>query len=280
MKRRVLGKGMDALLPSVESDGAPLTVDIDLLYPNPKQPRLSFGQDSLDELAASIRENGIVQPIVARRRGDRYEIVAGERRWRAAQTAALTKVPVVVREVPDDKMLELALLENIQREDLNPIEEARAYHLLIQDQKLKQDELARRLGKARPTITNALRLLQLPQGVQDMLEHGQLTAGQARPLLSLPGSKLQVEIARVITERDLSAREAERLVGRLLKTEKGSRVKSPVDPHVLAAEEKLCQRLGTRVRIQTGGRGGQIVIHYGSSAELERLYSVLSRVEA
>lgn len=115
MKRRVLGKGMDALLPSVESDGAPLTVDIDLLYPNPKQPRLSFGQDSLDELAASIRENGIVQPIVARRRGDRYEIIAGERRWRAAQTAALTKVPVVVREVPDDKMLELALLENIQR---------------------------------------------------------------------------------------------------------------------------------------------------------------------
>jgi ParB family chromosome partitioning protein len=270
---------MDALLPSVEAEGTPLSVDIDLLYPNPKQPRLSFGPDALNELANSIRENGIVQPIVVRRRGDRYEIIAGERRWRAAQLAGLARVPVVVKEVPDDKMMELALLENIQREDLNPIEEARAYHLLIQDQHLKQDDLARRLGKARPTITNALRLLQLPADVQGLLEHGTLTAGQARPLLALPGAALQLRVARVIAERELSARESERLVARLLKDGKRGRTKSAADPHIMAAEEKLCQRLGTRVRIQAGGRGGQIIIHYGSEAELERLYAVLSRVE-
>lgn len=278
-KRKVLGKGLDALLPSPSLEGGPQQADTDLLYPNPKQPRLRFGDESLDELAASIRENGIVQPIVVRSRGERYEIVAGERRWRAAQKAGLTQVPIVVMDVPDDKMLELALLENIQREDLNPIEEARAYRLLTDEQGLRQEDLARRLGKARSTITNSLRLLQLPDPVQQMLEERRLSAGQVRPLLALSDKAMQKSLAEVILERGLSAREAERLVARLQKEKPHNRPKERPDPHVLAAEEKLGSRLATRVRIVSGQRGGQIVIHYSSPDELERLFNLLSRLE-
>jgi ParB family chromosome partitioning protein len=278
-KRKVLGKGLDALLPSPSLEGGPQQADTDRLYPNPKQPRLRFGGESLDELAASIRENGIVQPIVVRSRGERYEIVAGERRWRAAQKAGLIQVPIVVMDVPDDKMLELALLENIQREDLNPIEEARAYRMLTDEQGLRQEDLARRLGKARTTITNSLRLLQLPEPVQQFLEERRLSAGQARPLLGLADKSLQKRLAEVILERGLSAREAERLVARLQKEKPRGRAKEQPDPHVLAAEEKLGSRLATRVRIVSGQRGGQIVIHYSSPDELERLFNLLSRLE-
>jgi ParB family chromosome partitioning protein len=278
-KRKVLGKGLDALLPSGPANGSPQQTDIDLLFPNPKQPRLRFTDESLGELAESIRENGIVQPIVVRGHGDRYEIVAGERRWRAAQKAGLTKVPIVVLDVPDDKMLELALLENIQREDLNPMEEARAYRLLTEEQGLRQEDLARRLGKGRTTITNSLRLLQLPEPVQQMLEERRLTPGQTRPLLGVADKLLQKRLAEVILQRGLSAREAERLVARLQKEKTRTRSKDRPDPHVLAAEEKLSNRLSTRVRIVSGTRGGQIVIHYTNPDELERLFELLSRLE-
>ena len=278
-KRKVLGKGLDALLPSPSLEGGPQQADTDLLYPNPKQPRLRFGGESLDELAASIRENGIVQPIVVRSRGERYEIVAGERRWRAAQKAGLTQVPIVVMDVPDDKMLELALLENIQREDLNPMEEARAYRLLTDEQGLRQEDLARRLGKARTTISNSLRLLQLPDPVQQLLEERRLSAGQARPLLGLADKALQKRLAEVILERGLSAREVGAPGGPPPEGKTARPRQGAPDPHMLAAEEKLGNRLATRVRIVSGQRGGQIVIHYSSPDELERLFSLLSRLE-
>lgn len=279
MKKRVLGKGLDALFPLPVSEGQPQQLDIDQLAPNPRQPRMHFNSAGLEDLAASIRENGIVQPIVVREQGERYEIVAGERRWRAAQKAGLLKVPVVVMEVADDKMLELALLENIQREDLNPVEEARAYKLLIEDQGLRQEDLARRLGKARTTITNAIRLLGLPEPIQVLLEESKLSAGQARPLLALADPATQAQLAGIVAARELSAREVERLVARMQQAAAAPRRQAAPDPHLIAAEERLCRRLGARVRIVAGKRGGQIVIHYASSDELDRLYETLNRIE-
>jgi len=280
MKKRVLGKGLDALFPVASQEGQPQQLDIDQLTPNPRQPRMHFEPAGLEDLAASIRENGIIQPIVVRKQEDRYEIVAGERRWRAAQKAGLLKVPVVLMEVADDKMLELALLENIQREDLNPVEEARAYKLLLEDQGLRQEDLARRLGKARTTITNSIRLLGLPESIQGLLEQGRLSAGQARPLLSLPDPAMQAQLAGIIVQRELSAREVERLVARMQQAAATTRRQASPDPHLMAAEERLCRKLGARVRIVSGKRGGQIVIHYASSDELERLYEALNRLES
>ncbi len=280
MKRKALGKGLDALLPSMPDEGNPSKVDIDLLFPNERQPRINFSVQALDELSASIQENGIVQPIVVRRRGERFEIVAGERRWRAAQKAGLLKVPVVVMDVPDERMLELAVLENIQREDLNPMEEARAYNLLLEEKQIRQEDLARRLGKARTTITNSLRLLQFPERIQQFLEERTLTAGQARPLLSVTDKTLQVKLAEAVAQRGLSAREVEKLVTRI-QQEKPARPKAQrQDPHILAAEEKLCEKMGARVRIKgSQAGGGQIVIHFTSEDELERLYETLCQVK-
>jgi len=275
MKRKALGKGLDVLLPSVPTEGTPAMVDVDLLYSNERQPRQTFSDESLSELAESIRENGIVQPIVVRQQEDRYEIIAGERRWRAAQKAGIFKVPVVVMDVPDDKMLELALLENIQREDLNPIDEARAYQVLLDEKNLRQEDLANRLGKARTTITNAVRLLQFPITIQNLLESGELKPGQARPLLSIFNNELQLNLAKIIVKKGLSAREVERLAARIQK-EKAS-VKKPLkeDPHIQAAEEKLSRRFYSRVRIVKDSKGGRIVIHFSTDEELERLYEEL-----
>ena len=275
MKRKVLGRGLDALLPGSPPEGTPATVDIDLLMPNPRQPRMRFSEEPLEELARSIQENGIVQPIVVRNQEDRYEIVAGERRWRAAQRAGLLKVPIVLLDVPDDRMLELAVLENIQREDLNPIDEARAYHLLLEEQGCRQEDLAQRLGKARTSIANSIRLLQLPERVQEMLETRQLTPGQARPLITVQDAAIQNELAERIVKRGMSARDVERLVSRIGKKSK-IRETQAADPDLMAAVRKLSERLATRVRIQPGGKGnGQITIQYGSQAELERLYDLL-----
>lgn len=282
MKRQALGKGLNAILPSFGvEEGQPLAVDIDLLAPNSRQPRMRFQPDALEELAASIRENGILQPIVVRRSGDdRYEIIAGERRWRAAQLAALPKVPVVVLEVPDEKLLELALLENIQREDLSPVEEARAYELLLKDRGYRQEDLAVRLGKSRAAVANAVRLLQLDRHVQDLLENRALSAGQARPLLAVEGASLQARLADAVVRRGLSAREVEKLVDRIKKAADGDRAaRSAGDPNLLAAEERLTRHLHAKVRIEKGNRGGRIVIHFTSEDELERLFEEICRVE-
>jgi ParB family chromosome partitioning protein len=274
MKRKALGKGLDALLPSVPTEGQPARVDVDLLFSNEQQPRMKFSSQLLEELAASIRENGIVQPIVVRPRGSRFEIVAGERRWRAAQLAGLMKVPVVVMVVPDEKMLELALLENIQREDLNPIDEARAYQVLLEEKGVRQEDLARRLGKARSTIANSVRLLNFPESIQNYLENREISVGQVRPLLGLDDVQMQLRMCEQIRKKGWSAREVERQVKRLASTPTPGKAKS-TDPHLKTAEERLCRRFGARVRIQQGGKGGQIVIHYTSDDELERLYEEL-----
>lgn len=278
MKKRALGKGLDALLPPLSDEGTPNLVDIDLLFPNPRQPRQRFTAESLEELASSIRENGIVQPIVARKHEGRYEIVAGERRWRAAQLAQQLKVPVVVMNVPDARMLELALLENIQRENLNPIEEARAYRMLIEDQGFKQEDISRRLGKARSTITNAIRLLQFPAHIQAAIESGALSAGQARPLLGIDDPKLQAGLAEAVIRRGLSARDVEKLVGRMRAKKKSAIKAAAKDPNLLAAEERLSRHLATRVTITPEGRGGKIVLHYASEDELDRLFEALIRL--
>ncbi|HTQ79275.1 MAG TPA: ParB/RepB/Spo0J family partition protein [Thermoanaerobaculia bacterium] len=277
-KKRGLGRGLDALLAGGEeavAESAIHHLPITDLRPNRLQPRSRFDDSGLDELADSIRAQGIVQPLVVTPEGDgSYSIVAGERRFRAAQRAGLTEVPVVVREGLDDRSrLELALVENLQRADLNPLEEAEAYQTLQETFGLSQEEVANRVGKARPTVANALRLLKLPEEVRDLLREGTLTAGQARPLLALPSAEEQVALALRAVRQGLSAREIERLSqGPVAKPEKPLR---PVEVHAAAAAETLTRRLQTRVEIQRKGKGGLMQLYFHSEEELMRLYDLL-----
>jgi len=255
-------------------------VDIDLIHPNPYQPRKQFLETEIEELASSIRSSGILQPIILRRIDSGYGIVAGERRWRAAQRAGLLKIPAVVREVAEDRLLEMALVENIQRQNLNAIEEARAYQSLIEDFGLNQVEVAEKVGRQRSTIANALRLLDLPSRVQDMVEQGTLTSGHAKALAALPGAKAQEVAAGIIIKGGLSVRETESWVKRHTQQVESGSTSQPArpDPHVRAAEQTLQQALGTKVRIQPmGGEKGRIVIEYYSSQELDRLYDRLAK---
>lgn len=290
-KRRGLGRGLDALLgdeppplpPEVDTTGAVTDLPLDELEPNRYQPRARFDDSGLQDLADSIRAQGIVQPIVvtpAKSAAEprRYTIVAGERRWRAARMAGLDSVPVVVREVSDDRqLLEMALVENLQRADLNPIEEADAYRTLGESFDLSQEEIATRVGKGRTTVTNVLRLLRLPEEVQDFLRDGRLTAGQARPLLSIPERTRQVELAESAIENGLTARDLEALVAE--PNEKGAKKAKPreIDVHTRAAMEKLTQSLQTRVDIVRKRRGGEVRIFFHTEEELIRLYDVLTQ---
>jgi ParB family chromosome partitioning protein len=284
-KRRALGRGLSALIPSAPAappaaappsaaesgTRQPAELDIDLLAPNPRQPRLEIDEARLEELAQSIRTHGVIQPILARRVGDRHEIVAGERRWRAAQRAGLLKVPVVYREVADEKLLEIALVENIQREDLNPLEEARAYRRLVDELHLSQEAIANAVGKDRATIANYLRLLNLPAEVQAEVAAAELSMGHARALLGLADESAQRRLAREAIRRRLSVREVENLVRRenAPKVEPAAR---RVDPNTRAAEERLKLALGTRVRITRRGSGGRIEVDFASEDELQRLF--------
>jgi ParB family chromosome partitioning protein len=252
----------------------PQELDIDLLTPNPRQPRTEMDDARLDELAQSIKSNGVLQPILVRRVDDRFEIVAGERRWRAAQRAGLLKVPVTVREVPDDKLLEVALVENIQRENLNPIEEAQAYKRLVDDLQLSQEHVAVSVGKDRATVANYMRLLRLPGEVRRDVASGALTMGHARALLSLPDEASQRQVARDVMSRGLSVRETEALVRR--EPARPARPSKPADPNTRAAEEQLRLSLGTRVRIVRKARGGRIEVDFANEDELQRLYERLS----
>jgi ParB family transcriptional regulator, chromosome partitioning protein len=276
-RRRALGRGLDALL---GEEQAPLrTLPVDLLRPNHRQPRSRFDDAGLDELAESIRTQGVVQPIVVTPADDgAYTIVAGERRWRAARRAGLTAVPAVVRQVAGDReLLELALVENLQRSDLNPLEEAEAYRMLRDEFQLSQEEIGARVGKTRPTVANALRLLKLPAEVQDLLRDGRLSAGQARPLLGLAGEEEQVRVARRAAEEGLSARELERLVAAPPPPPRRRRQPPDADVHTAAAEEKLTQRLQTKVEIRRRRRGGEVRVHFHSEEELMRIYDHLMR---
>jgi len=277
-KRPALGRGLSALIPDapiqVPSD-RPLEVDTDLLRPNPNQPRAHVDETRLDELARSIRANGIIQPIVARRVGERYEIIAGERRWRAAALAGVRKVPVVLRQVPDDKLLEIALIENVQREDLNPIEEAAAYRRLSDEFRLTQEQIALSVGKDRASVANYLRLLRLPEEVRAEIASGRVSMGHARALVALGDAQAQRRAAREIISRGLSVRETEALVRKLTEPTAGAKAKK-TDVHTRAAEERLRLALGTRVRIVRKGKGGRIEVDFTSEVELQRLYEQLT----
>lgn len=284
MTRKVLGRGLGALL-SAEGTATATEdtseVPIDLIDPSSLQPRSIFDESKLEELAKSISINGIVQPILLRRKGMRFELIAGERRWRAAQLAGLTRVPAVLRDVPDDKVLEIALIENIQREDLNPIEEAGAYKKLIDTLGLTQDMVAERVGRDRSYITNYLRLLRLPEDLQQLLQAGRLSTGHARTLLGLDHVDLQRRIARKIIEQDLSVRATERLV-RLTSQSRSTGGRLPKkqpegDANVRAAESKLRRHFGTQVKIvqQQGAEAGKIELEFYNRSDLDRLYRLL-----
>lgn len=282
MARQSLGRGLSALLGDDKSTSASTEaeIDIDLIDPNPQQPRTRFAASDLEELTQSIRVNGVVQPIVVRSRGARYEIVAGERRWRASQMAELRRIPAVIKEVSDDKLLELALVENIQRQELNPIEEAKAYRKLIDSIGLTQELIAERVGKSRTIVTTAMRLLKLPEEIQRNLENGELSAGHGRALLMTDDPRLQRSIAKAIIDRGLSVRETEDAVKKAGSSPQTS-VKKPVsrtaDPNVKAAETKLMRRLNTNVKILPAakGTGGKIEIEYYNTDDLDRIYEVI-----
>ena len=281
-KRPALGKGLRALIPEApERQGpGPTEVAISLLHPNKQQPRLSMDSDGLDELAASIRKNGVIQPILVRRVGASYQIIAGERRWRASQRAGLETVPIIVRDVPEDgQLLELALIENIQRENLNPLDEALAYQRLHEEFGLTHDQVASAVGKDRSTIANSIRILRLPDSVRVHLATGVLSPGHARALLALSRPETQTQVAGDIVAKTLSVRQAEALVRRL-NAEAGPATSggepAVPDVHTKAAEEKLRFALGTRVRIVRRGERGRIEIDFGSEAELIRLYEHLT----
>ena len=286
MKRNALGKGLSALLPDPDPQGTAPTTDhgvvevpVEDLDPNPVQPRTHFAAAALEELADSIRESGLVQPILARRMaGGRYQIIAGERRWRAAKQVGLAAVPVMVRDVPDDRLLEMALVENIQREELSPLEEAHAYQKLLEALRLTQEELAKKLGKDRSTLANSVRLLRLPTEVQSLINDRRLDAGHARPLLALERADDQVALAREAVQKGLSAREVERRVAlaRAAEAPKG-KSEDKKDANTKAAEERLRASLGTRVEIRRRTRGGILEIAFANEAELNRLFEWLVR---
>ena len=281
----VLGRGLSALLPGRDEGQFPRgnfaqEVEIERLVPGRFQPRRDFPEAALEELAASIREHGIVQPIVVTSRGDgKFEIVAGERRWRAAAQAGLTRVPVVVREKRSDKeMLELALVENLQREDLNALEAAAGYARLKEEFHLTQDEIARRVGKDKTTVSNTLRLLKLPSPVRDRIRDGSLSAGHAKAIASLSSPDDQERLAEEVVRRALSVRQTEKRAASFGTEGRVLRERRP-DPFTRDAEEKLSRRLKTRVRIARRRRGGRIEIAFGSEEELIRLYDRLSGKE-
>lgn len=286
MARQPLGRGLSALLGDEkveEVQGATsIEIDIDLISPNPEQPRTRFAEENLEELTQSIRANGVVQPIVVRQRGNRYEIVAGERRWRASQRAELRRIPAVVKEVSDDKMLELALIENIQRQELNPVEEARAYSKLIAELELTQEVVAERVGKSRTVVTTAIRLLRLPNEVLREIEQGRISAGHGRALLMTTDPMIQRQVANSIIDFGLSVRETEKTVKRLAKspqTNEKKQVTRVVDANVKAAETRLMRTLSTNVKIKPDkkGIGGKIEIEYYSVDDLDRIYQLIIR---
>jgi len=286
--RRALGRGLEALLPtrplaavapapSPEPENSS-RIAIELIDPNPVQPRRVFQQDALHQLADSIRQHGIIQPLVIRRSGDRYQLVAGERRWRAAKLAGLTEVPAVVQEISDDHLLEITLIENIQREDLNPIELAIALDRMAHELNINQDEIGRRTGKDRSTISNSIRLLQLPPDLQQLVAERRLSAGHARSLLALTDEDMQRKLAEKIVAQGLSVRQVERMTKRLTEPrDPAAEEDETLDPNVKAAIAEMERVLGTKVRIvEKSNARGRIEIHYYSPEDLDRIYTLIA----
>ena len=287
MARHALGKGLSALIrepepevkpaPPAAKTAGPVEVDIDLIDPNPFQPRTHFAGLALEELAESIRRTGLLQPIVLRPVGARYQLIAGERRWRAAQRAGLHRIPAVFRDVPDEVALEMTLVENLQREDLNPIEQARAFERLMTEFHLTQEEVATRAGKERSTVANMLRLLMLDPPIVELLEEGRLTAGHGRALLMIPDKPTRLELAARAAMKGTSVRELERYASVRRRQGQGSTALTPLDANTRAAIDELCRDLGTRVilRPRTRKSPGRLIIEYYDDEQLTALYERL-----
>jgi ParB family chromosome partitioning protein len=283
MNKRPLGRGLSALIstdPSPAASDEIREIEIDLIRPGHEQPRTTFDQAKLEELAQSIRTTGVIQPLLVRPVGGLFELVAGERRWRAAQLAGLARVPSIVRDIPDDKVLELALIENIQRAELNAVEEANAYKRLIDSLGLTQDEVARRVGRDRTFVTNYLRVLKLPRDIQELIEAEKVSFGHARALLGVNDPIAQRRLAQKIVKNNWSVRETERRVRHLGATDRVTRKKGneqQVDPNVRAAETKLRRYLGTQVRIvpRTSASPGRLEIEYYDSGDLDRIFRLI-----
>jgi len=279
IKRKALGRGLGALLPAAPAGAGEKTfleLPIEEIVPNKYQPRGGFDPDLLKELAQSIKSDGVIQPIIVRKAGGLYQLITGERRWRAAKLAGLKSIPAVVRDVSEYKTLEMALIENVQREDLNPIEEASAFASLIEDFHLTQEEVAQRVGKDRSSIANYLRLLKLPTEIKDKLQKQQLSMGHARALITLEKAREQIELANRIVADQLNVRQVESLI-RTWKSKGKKGRPAPetarLDPNVRAAQQKLQEHLGTRVVISGSARGkGKIEIHFESPDDLMRIY--------
>lgn len=288
-ERKGLGKGLGALFEDVNIDSTEIEgseankedinfIEIDEIAPNESQPRKTFNKEKLEELARSIKTHGVIQPIVVRKQGSHYEVVAGERRWRAARIAGLSEVPCIVRELTDEQNMLVAIIENVQREDLNPIEEARGIRAMIEDYELTQDEVAKAVSKSRPYITNALRMLKLPDAVLDMVSAGKLSAGHARAILSAKEEE-QTEIAKHVETKGLSVREAEKLSKKGLSFDRKKPGKHPTkNSAVKQIESELSSALGTKVNLSQNGNKGKIEIEYYSREELEGLVEALRAI--
>ena len=279
LKRPALGRGLTSLMSQLApEDSSQRELPLGCLVPNRAQPRTHFDETALLELAESLKQHGMVQPIVVRKVGEQFEIIAGERRWRAARMAGIAMVPVVIKEVPDDRLLEIALVENIQRQELNPIEEATAYWQLGEHLRLTQEQVADRVGKSRPQVANTLRLLRLPAEIKADVAHGRLSTGHAKVLLGVPDPRLQEQLAHEVIQQQLSVRALE---ARIQKQQKQSKVKGkkkhPQELFIKAAAEELTQSWGTRVEIKAKGKAGSLVMHYGSEGELDRLFEALKQ---
>lgn len=288
-KKRGLGKGLGALIPTYEDSEPEMVLEtvlapaglriisVNAIQPNPHQPRTQFDETALQELSASIKEHGLIQPLIVNMaEGGRYTLIAGERRWRASQLAGVTQVPVVIKEASTQEMLELALIENIQRADLNALEEANAYQQLIDEFGLTQTEVAKRVGKSRPAVTNMVRLLKLPPDVQKAVLNSQISGGHAKALLGLPTPEAQMAVMRNIIKNSLSVRQTEGIVRKMVEgTVPVAKPVKRLPPELTSLESQFRQSLGTRVNIQMSGKGGKVVIHYYSDEELQTIYDVI-----
>lgn len=283
MEKKALGKGLQALLPEkktlvwkVEQDGQAVSmIPLDQILPNRYQPRTTFAEAELEELAQSVKEHGVLQPVVVRRKGDgMYELIAGERRFRAAKIAGMTAIPALVRNSNDEKALAVALVENIQRQNLNPLEEAKAYSRLMGEFGLTQDLVSRSVGKDRSSIANILRLLSLPKDVQQFIESGAISLGHAKVLAGLSTAEAQLQLAQKIVSEQLSVRQLEEMISGQ-KKDRGIRTKKEEPRRFHNLEEQFRKRLGTKVQVKAGARGGQVIIHYFSDDELDRITSMI-----
>jgi ParB family chromosome partitioning protein len=271
-----LGRGLDALIPAAESSEGAAEIPVARVSPNPQQPRQAISQESLTELAASIREHGVIQPLVVTQVGDEYRLIAGERRWRAAQLAGLATVPAIIKETTPQQMLELALVENIQRADLNPLEEASAYRQLIDEFGLTQEQVAERVGRSRTAVANTVRLLRLSDDLKEALATDRISEGHARALLALSAVRLQRQALDIVERRGLNVRQTEALVRELQAEPKSAASEvEPLSPQDRDAVDRFQTRLGTKVNLVRGKKGGRVVIHFYSEEELQAIYEAI-----